>query len=331
MPRRTPGARLPPQPSAFIKVAAGSTWTCMKMGDAQAQGRHATFNILSAGMDSMRMLMMQVSTQIRPLAALVLSCTFGAAHRAGQQRFDVDHGICSMRCRRLEGILAYASYSGARRQRSARCTQVWPSSSPFRVTAPSWPPPAVFLADRGAKRDRAVQERRARREAGGMCCGVSGRVRCTNGQGQAPHVGANGTNMEFKFFTCTSRRGDFPARGGWMSPYRPHRVFALSARLLLLGCRAVPELDRQPRYVHPVDARERGARHSRLPARLRPCDASQGQGALCTYLWRDVYTIPASLSLGRGGFGENKMRRKAAASHTLLKRHLGECIPPPPP
>jgi len=31
-------------------------------------------------------------------------------------------------------------------------------SSPFRVKAPSWPLLAVFLADRGAKRDRAVQE-----------------------------------------------------------------------------------------------------------------------------------------------------------------------------
>ena len=37
MARRKPGARarLPPQPSAFMKVAAGSTWTCIKMGDAQ--------------------------------------------------------------------------------------------------------------------------------------------------------------------------------------------------------------------------------------------------------------------------------------------------------
>jgi len=35
MARRKSGARLPPQPSAFMKFAAGSTWTCMKMGDAQ--------------------------------------------------------------------------------------------------------------------------------------------------------------------------------------------------------------------------------------------------------------------------------------------------------
>ena len=46
-----------------------------------------------------------------------------------------------------------------------------------------------------------------------------------------------------------------------------------------------------------VDARERGARHPRLSSRLRPCDASQG--ALCTCSWCDVYTIPASLSLGQ--------------------------------
>jgi len=31
--------------------------------------------------------------------------------------------------------------------------------SAFCVTGPSWPPLVVFLADRGAKRDRAVQER----------------------------------------------------------------------------------------------------------------------------------------------------------------------------
>jgi len=35
MARQKSGARLPPQPSAFMKFAAGSTWTCMKMGDAQ--------------------------------------------------------------------------------------------------------------------------------------------------------------------------------------------------------------------------------------------------------------------------------------------------------
>ena len=37
MARRKSGARLPPQSSAFMKFAAGSTWTCtcMKMGDAQ--------------------------------------------------------------------------------------------------------------------------------------------------------------------------------------------------------------------------------------------------------------------------------------------------------
>jgi len=43
---------------------------------------------------------------------------------------------------------------------------------------------------------------------------VSGRVRCSNGQGQAPHMGANGTNMVFLIvFTLTGRRGEFPARG----------------------------------------------------------------------------------------------------------------------
>jgi len=31
MARQKSGARLPPQPSAFMKFAAGSTWTCMKM------------------------------------------------------------------------------------------------------------------------------------------------------------------------------------------------------------------------------------------------------------------------------------------------------------
>jgi len=42
---------------------------------------------------------------------------------------------------------------------------------------------------------------------------VSGRVRCTNGQGQAPNMGANGTNMAFLIvFTLTGRR-EFPARG----------------------------------------------------------------------------------------------------------------------
>jgi len=53
-----------------------------------------------------------------------------------------------------------------------------------------------------------------------MCC-VSGRVRCTNGQGQAPHMGANGTNMAFLIvFTLTGRRGKFPARGAvcWCPP-----------------------------------------------------------------------------------------------------------------
>ena len=44
---------------------------------------------------------------------------------------------------------------------------------------------------------------------------MSGRVRCTNGQGQAPHMGANGTNMAFLIvFTLTGRREEFPARGG---------------------------------------------------------------------------------------------------------------------
>jgi len=42
---------------------------------------------------------------------------------------------------------------------------------------------------------------------------VSGRVRCTNGQGQAPNMGANGTNMAFLIvFTLTGRREEFPAR-----------------------------------------------------------------------------------------------------------------------
>ena len=69
--------------------------------------KHATFNISAAGMDSMCMLMMQVSTCIRSLAALVLRYTaFGTARRAGQHRIDVDHAICSMRCR---GVLRHPS------------------------------------------------------------------------------------------------------------------------------------------------------------------------------------------------------------------------------
>jgi len=93
--------------------------------------RHATFNISAAGMDIMRMLMMQVSFCIWSLAALVLRYTFGTARRAGQHRIDVDHAICSMRCRRLDGILAYSSYSGAWRRRSVLCAPVWPVSSHF--------------------------------------------------------------------------------------------------------------------------------------------------------------------------------------------------------
>ena len=46
-----------------------------------------------------------------------------------------------------------------------------------------------------------------------------------------------------------------------------------------------------------ADAREQGARHPCLTFRLRQCDTSQG--ALCACSWRDVYTIPASLSLGQ--------------------------------
>ena len=43
---------------------------------------------------------------------------------------------------------------------------------------------------------------------------MSGRVRCTNVQGQAPHMGANGTNMAYLIvFTLTGRREEFPARG----------------------------------------------------------------------------------------------------------------------
>jgi len=98
--------------------------------------RHATFNISAAGMYSMRMLIMQVSTCIRSLAALVLRYAFGTARRAvlryafgtarraGQHCTDVDHAICLMRCQRLDVILVYSSYSGAWQQRSARCAQV---------------------------------------------------------------------------------------------------------------------------------------------------------------------------------------------------------------
>jgi len=82
----------------------------------------------------------------------------------------------------------------------------------------------------------------------------------------------------------------------WISPYGPRCAFAVSAPLLL-GCRAMPRHRLRQCYVHPVDARERGACHPRLPSRLRPCDASQG--ALCTCSWCDFYTIPASLSLGQ--------------------------------
>jgi len=46
---------------------------------------------------------------------------------------------------------------------------------------------------------------------------VSGRVRCTNGQGQAPHMGANGKwdQRHFSFlivFTLTGRREEFQTR-----------------------------------------------------------------------------------------------------------------------
>jgi len=104
-------------------------WVNMDLYEDGRCARHAIFNISAAGMDSMRMFVMQVSTCIRSLAALVLRYTFGTARRAGQHRIDVDHAICSMRCRRLNGILAYSSYSGAWRQRSVRCTPVWPVSS----------------------------------------------------------------------------------------------------------------------------------------------------------------------------------------------------------
>jgi len=43
MARQKSGARcLPPQPNAFMKFAAGSTWTCMNMGDAQGM-LHSTY------------------------------------------------------------------------------------------------------------------------------------------------------------------------------------------------------------------------------------------------------------------------------------------------
>jgi len=61
----------------------------------------------------------------------------------------------------------------------------------LRDWALPWPPLA-FILPTGVP----SATKRCRSEAGGMCC-VSGRVRCTNGQGQAPHMGANGTNMAF--------------------------------------------------------------------------------------------------------------------------------------
>jgi hypothetical protein len=108
--------------------------------------RHATFNMLAAGMDILCMLMTQVSKWIRPLATFVPGYTFGTALRAGRQRIDIDHGIGAMRCWRLEGILAYSSYTTPWRRRSALCAQVWPASSHFHVTSPSWPLRADFLA-----------------------------------------------------------------------------------------------------------------------------------------------------------------------------------------
>ena len=70
-----------------------------------------------------------------------------------------------------------------------------------------------------------------------MCC-VSGRIRCTNGQDQAPHRGANGTNMAFLivFFTLTGRRGEFPARGGGSRLLHTFTFSILFVPPMLLPC-----------------------------------------------------------------------------------------------
>jgi len=119
MARRKSGARLPSQSAQCLHEIRRRV--NMDLYEDGRCARHATFNISAAGMDSMGMLMIQVSTCIGSLAALVLRYTFGTARRAGQHRIDVDHAKCSMRCRRLDGVLAYSSYSGAWRRRSAIC------------------------------------------------------------------------------------------------------------------------------------------------------------------------------------------------------------------
>jgi len=67
---------------------------------------------------------------------------------------------------------------------------------------------------------------------------VSGRVRCTNGQGQAPHMGANGTNMAFLIiFTLTGRREEFPARGAGPPPtsIRAYGMGAVAVTMVAAG------------------------------------------------------------------------------------------------
>ena len=107
----------------------------------------------------MRILMMQVSTCIGSLATLVLRYTFGTARRAGKHHIDVD--ACDM----FDAVPASRRYPCVLIVFWRLATKICPLRASlvrlfaFCVTGPSWPPLAAFSADRGAKRDRAVQER----------------------------------------------------------------------------------------------------------------------------------------------------------------------------
>jgi len=84
----------------------------------------------------------------------------------------------------------------------------------FCVTGPSWPPLAVFLADRGAKRDLVVQERGRRH----VLC-VKARQMHQRARSGASH-GCKWDRQHgifFIVFTLTGRRGEFPARGEGMT------------------------------------------------------------------------------------------------------------------
>jgi len=76
-------------------------------------------------------------------------------------------------------------------------TQGTHTGDPHRGEGPTEDPPPEGRVTQGTNTEHTQTPsatERCRSEAGGMCC-VAGRVKCTNGQGQAPHMGANGTNM----------------------------------------------------------------------------------------------------------------------------------------